>query len=123
MSNNLNRFIEAQEDCYYTVFKELRNGKKRTHWIWYIFPQMKGLGSSYNSEFYGISGTDEARAYLSHPILGKRLVECCEILLELDEVDIGQIMSYPDDLKLKSCMELFSSVREKPFSDVLEKYF
>lgn len=68
MNYNLNRFLKAQEDCYFKVLEELRDGQKRTHWIWYIFPQMKGLGSSYNSEFYGLSGIEEAKAYLSHPV-------------------------------------------------------
>ncbi|MBN2617369.1 MAG: DUF1810 family protein [Spirochaetales bacterium] len=84
---------------------------------------MKGLGSSYNSEYYGIRGIDEVRAYLDHPILGKRLIECCEILLSLDVSDISKVMGYPDDLKLKSCMELFSRVTDYPFCDVLEKFY
>ncbi len=123
MTYNLNRFIETQNECYTEVLKELRAGKKRTHWIWYIFPQQKGLGSSYNSQYYGLDGIEEARAYLSNSILGNRLVECCEILLSLDECNITNIMPYPDNLKLKSSMELFSTVRKYPFRDVLEKFY
>ena len=74
MTYNLNRFIETQHECYTEVLKELRAGKKRTHWIWYIFPQQKGLGSSYNSQYYGLDGIEEARAYLSNSILGNRFV-------------------------------------------------
>lgn len=84
---------------------------------------MKGLGSSYNSEYYGISGGEESRAYLSYPILGKRLLECCSLLLDIEDKEIGEIMPYPDDLKLKSCMELFVSIEESPFREVLKKYY
>lgn len=120
---NLNRFIIAQDNCYNDVITELRAGKKRTHWIWYIFPQLKGLGYSYNSEYYGLDGIEEAQEYLSNPILGGRLVECCEILLSLKENDITRMMHYPDDIKLKSCMELFSEITSHPFNDVLKKFF
>lgn len=123
MKYDLERFISAQESCYSDVKRELRAGRKRTHWIWYIFPQLKGLGYSYNSNFYGLDGIDEAKEYLYHPVLGKRLVECCEILLMSDQSDISRIMSYPDDIKLKSCMELFSEIKSYPFIDVLNKYY
>lgn len=120
---DLDRFITAQKDCYSNVVQELKAGEKRTHWIWYIFPQLKGLGYSYNSNYYGLQGVDEAKEYLSDPVLGKRLVECCEILLKLEQSDISRIMPYPDDLKLKSCMELFSEIKSYPFINVIKKYY
>lgn len=123
MKYDLNRFVTAQEDCYSTVIRELKAGRKRTHWIWYIFPQLKGLGYSYNSEYYGLDGLEEAQEYLTHPVLKSRLVECCEILLSLEERDIKKIMGYPDDIKLKSCMELFSKIESYPFEDVFNKFF
>lgn len=120
---NLDRFLKAQEFIYSLVISELKAGRKETHWIWYIFPQLKDLGYSYNSEYYGLSGIEEAKAYLSHPILGSRLIECCKLLLAINGRSIEEIMPYPDNLKVKSCMELFMSVSEKPFRDVLLKYY
>ena len=120
---NLERFVLAQDRCYEEVIGELQAGRKRTHWIWYIFPQIKGLGISYNSEFYGIENIEEAKAYIEHPLLGKRLLECTNILLNLESDDIHIIMGYPDDLKLKSSMSLFSIIEEHPFTEILNKFF
>ena len=125
MKYDLERFISAQEHSYKTALSEIHNGKKVSHWIWYIFPQLKGLGRSYNSEYYGISNADEAKSYLSHPILGARLVEITEALLNLEENDPLKVMGSPDDLKLKSCMTLFAYISEDGsiFHRVLDKYF
>ena len=103
----------------------MKRGRKESHWIWYIFPQLKGLGRSAMSEFYGISGMEEARAYLKDPVLGARLVEICNALLALEVEDIVQVMGRPDDKKLKSSMTLFEAAAENPevFQRVLEKYY
>jgi len=122
----LERFVEAQAASYNTVVRELTEGHKNNHWIWYIFPQQKGLGHSYNSEFYGLADDDEARAYLSHPILGERLRECCELLLShSDELEIREIMgSNIDVLKLRTSMNLFNKISPNDiFKDVLDAFF
>ena len=125
MEYNLQRFISAQEHSYKIALSEIKNGKKLSHWIWYIFPQLKGLGRSYNSEYYGIENTDEAKNYLSHPILGARLLEITEALLNLKDNDPLKVMGSPDDMKLKSCMTLFAYISEdgSVFHRVLDKYF
>ena len=123
---NLARFIEAQKRHYETALSELQKGKKRSHWIWFIFPQIDGLGTSATARKYAIQSLDEARAYLHHPVLGPRLLECCEALLVLEEgKSASQIMGYPDDLKLRSSMTLFSVVAdsEKQFQAVLDQYY
>ena len=122
---DLERFLGAQAGSYATALSEIRAGRKRSHWIWYIFPQLRGLGVSSTSEHYGISGLDEARAYLSHPVLGPRLVQCAEALLSLNGRTASAIMPYPDDLKLRSSMTLFERVAGpgSVFSRVLEKYY
>lgn len=122
---HLQRFIYAQEPVYQTVLSELRSGKKLTHWIWFIFPQIDGLGFSPTSKFYAIKSIAEAREYLQHPFLRARLVECTRILLELENLTVQEIFDWPDDLKLKSCMTLFASLDNAPaeFCGVLEKYF
>lgn len=122
---NLNRFMEAQNPVYAEVKKELKNGKKRTHWMWFIFPQMKGLGKSRTADFYAIKSRAEAENYLKHPVLGKRLLECCEILKELEENSAFKIFGFPDDMKLKSCLTLFSeiSIENAIFGYVLQKFF
>ncbi len=122
----LDRFIEAQRRDYDLALSELRQGRKRSHWIWYIFPQLAGLGRSSTSVFYGIQGFDEARAYLSHPILGPRLEACAQALLDLDgEPDITDVMGYPDDLKLRSSMTLFAEIAgdDSVFAQVLARYY
>ena len=108
--HDLARFIEAQAGIYETALAELRAGHKHTHWMWFIFPQVKGLGSSWNSTYYGIGSSAEARAYLEHPVLGGRLVECTAALLEHDGVSAAAIMGPVDALKLRSSLTLFSAV-------------
>ena len=121
---NLERFISAQESDYAIALSEIKGGRKRSHWIWYIFPQIQGLGYSSMAQFYAIKDKEEAIAYLKHPILGKRLVEITEALLDLQENNASLIMGYPDDLKLKSSMTLFYVVSAQDiFKKVLDKYF
>jgi uncharacterized protein (DUF1810 family) len=120
---SLEKFVIAQEGIYEIALEELKNGEKRSHWMWYIFPQLKGLGRSYTSEYYGLEDVQEAYEYLEHPILGKRLIECCEALLSLENKRIEDVLPYPDHLKLSSSMKLFSFVQDYPFRDILKKYF
>ena len=122
---NLSRFVSAQARDYEIAREELRNGRKRTHWIWYIFPQIDGLGYSANSKFYAIKSKAEAQKYLEHPLLGARLLECANLLLKLEGRSASEIFGSPDDLKLKSSMTLFAAVQsqESVFARVLDKYF
>lgn len=123
---NLQRFLDAQEDIYPVALKEIRKGGKQSHWIWYIFPQEKGLGSSYNSQFYGLDGEEEARAYLAHPVLGTRLREITRALLaHRGHRTVRQLMgSEVDVLKLHSSMQLFDKVSpDDVFAEVLKAYF
>jgi uncharacterized protein (DUF1810 family) len=119
------RFIDAQERSYATALSEIKSGRKRSHWMWYIFPQIKGLGFSETSMFYAIKDIEEAEAFLHHPILGSRLIEISEELLKLRGNDAHQILGSPDDVKLHSCMTLFSSIpgASPVFEDVLRKFF
>jgi len=123
--NNLNRFIDAQERDYQTALTEIRNGRKRSHWMWYIFPQVQGLGFSETSRFYAVKDLDEAEAFLQHPILGSRLIDICNALLGLQSNNANQIFGSPDDLKLKSCMTLFAALSntDPVFGLGLEKFF
>lgn len=122
---NLNRFLLAQELDYDTALMEMQDGAKESHWIWYIFPQLKGLGHSHNSQFYGLDGRDEAIAYLNHPVLGARLREISRVLLQHRKKDIHDIMgSSIDVLKLKTCMKLFDSISPNDvFDEVLDAFF
>ena len=123
---DLNRFTMAQGKIYDTVLAELRSGMKQSHWIWFIFPQIDGLGHSPTSKHYAIKSIAEARQYLKHPILGARLVECAETVMAVKGRSASQIFGFPDDMKLKSSMTLFAVVAENPnsvFASVLEKYF
>lgn len=122
---NLKRFVDAQRGDYATALAELRAGQKRSHWMWYIFPQLAGLGFSSTSRFYGITSRDEARAYLAHPLLGPRLAECAEALLAQQGRSARAIFGAPDDAKLRSSMTLFAEVGafSSPFERVLEQYF
>lgn len=125
---DLQRFLDAQEflGTYERVLTELGNGRKRSHWIWFIFPQQKGLGHSYNSEYFGLEGTEEAKAFLEHPVLGKRLRECCNLLMaQAGKRNIRDIMgSGIDVLKLRTSMKLFNSVSPNDiFADVLQSFF
>jgi len=123
---NLKRFISAQDnyDTYKKVIKELPNGKKESHWMWYIFPQIKGLGTSSTSQLYGIGSIAEVEAYMQKPELSFRLIECCEILLHLQNKTSIEIFGYIDALKLKSSMTLFGEASNNPvFKQVLDKYY
>jgi uncharacterized protein (DUF1810 family) len=123
---DLGRFTRAQQGIYDSVIGELRNGRKRTHWMWFIFPQIDGLGHSPTSRHYAIKSIEEARRYLAHPVLGARLLECTEAVLAVEGRSASEIFGYPDDMKLMSSMTLFASLEENPhsvFSHVLEKYF
>ncbi|MGD0547090.1 MAG: DUF1810 domain-containing protein [Terracidiphilus sp.] len=122
---NLGRFVAAQAAVYPQVLAELAAGRKRSHWIWFIFPQMKGLGRSGQSEFYGIGSLAEAVAYASHPLLGPRLVECTQLINHIKGRSIREILGSPDDLKFRSSMTLFARAAEESavFNDTLKKYF
>lgn len=122
---NLERFVAAQSEVYETALAELKNGRKETHWMWFLFPQLAGLGSSATARFYAITSLEEAGQYLKHPLLGKRLRECCEALLALQQNDIADILGYPDNLKLCSSMTLFECAAEEPevFTCVLQKFY
>jgi uncharacterized protein (DUF1810 family) len=125
-SIDLERFVSAQASVYSEALAEIRSGRKRTHWIWFIFPQVAGLGHSSTSMHYAIRSLEEARAYLKHPLLGSRLTECAEAVLAVEGRTASDIFPYPDDLKLRSCMTLFAAATAGPesvFARVLEKYF
>lgn len=126
MNDNLNRFMVAQDKDFEKAFHEIKSGLKKSHWMWYIFPQFYGLGFSETSKFYAIQNLDEANEYLDHPILGSRLREISNELLSLNENDAYKIFGSPDDSKLKSCMTLFSAIDKTEnniFLRVIEKYF
>lgn len=125
MAYEISRFIKAHQSDYRRALSEIKNGKKVSHWMWYIFPQIKGLGRSSISEYYGIQDLNEAKAYLADPILGKHLIEICEVLLSLDTNDATEVMGRPDDRKLKSSMTLFDAATESldVFQMVLDKYY
>jgi len=122
---NLQRFVDAQRAVYPRVLEELRSGHKTTHWIWFIFPQMAGLGHSETARHYAISGAAEAQDYLLHPILGPRLEECCTALANHRTTPIAEILGHPDDLKLRSCLTLFAAIApEHPlFKPLLNVFF
>ncbi len=124
MTNRLDRFLSAQERSYDTALSEIRNGRKRSHWMWYIFPQIAGLGMSSTAQYYAIADIDEAKEYISHPVLGARLIEISNALLSLKSSDASAVMGYPDDLKLCSSMTLFALVSDDPvFDAVIEKFY
>lgn len=122
---NLQRFKKAQEGDFEIALREIQNGRKQSHWMWYIFPQLKGLGQSHFSSFYGIKDLSEATAYLADPLLGERLVEISKALYKLESNDALEIMGSPDHFKLKSSMTLFSLVSNSDpiFKQVLDKFF
>lgn len=123
-STNLQRFVDAQASSYETALSEIKNGKKRSHWMWYIFPQIDGLGFSETARFYALANAREASEYLAHPVLGPRLLAISRALLALKSTDAGQILGSPDDLKLKSSMTLFASLGTEPvFQQVLDKFY
>src|SRR6202140_3845811 len=123
---DLERFVEAQAGVYERVCAELRAGEKRSHWMWFVFPQIRGLGSSEMAARYAISGREEARAYLDHPVRGARLQECAGIVVGREGKSAEEIFGYPDNLKFHSSMTLFAEVQgpsERVFHKALEKYF
>lgn len=121
----LTRFLEAQNKLYLQALAEIRNGKKQSHWMWFIFPQLKGLGSSETAKFYAISDINEATAYLQHPVLGKHLVQIATEVFNIDGKSANEIFSSPDDMKLRSSMTLFANVpdADRVFEQVIDKYF
>jgi uncharacterized protein (DUF1810 family) len=122
---NLSRFIDAQNKDYSIAVEEIKRGRKRSHWIWYIFPQIQGLGFSETSKYYAIRNMQEANEYLKHPILGYRLINICQALLDQAGNDANKIFGTPDDLKVKSSMTLFASLKDTNpvFQMVLDKFF
>jgi uncharacterized protein (DUF1810 family) len=122
---HLQRFVDAQNPVYGKVCAELRDGRKRSHWMWFIFPQVMGLGSSPLARKFAISSLAEAAAYLQHPILGPRLIECTRLVNLIEGRPIQQIFGYPDDLKFRSSMTLFAHAagENQLFVDALQKYF
>lgn len=123
--SDLSRFLKAQETDYKRALSEIRSGQKRSHWIWYIFPQIAGLGFSSIAQYYAIKDRQEAEEYLKNDLLRDRLVEISEALLQLESNDAGEVMGYPDDLKLRSSMTLFHEVAPETevFQKVLDKFF
>ena len=121
----LSRFVAAQEPDYERALAELRRGRKESHWMWYVFPQFRGLGSSPISQRYAIGSLAEARAYLAHPVLGPRLVECAEAVLAISDRSATDIFGWPDDMKLRSSATLFAEASEpgSPFHRILARYF
>lgn len=124
----LQRFVTAQDPVYPAVLAELREGRKRSHWIWFIFPQLRGLGRSPTAAHYGIASAEEARAYLAHPTLGPRLRECTTLVTQIDGRTAEQIFGWPDWLKVRSCMTSFAEVAADPaeraeFQAVLDKFY
>jgi uncharacterized protein (DUF1810 family) len=125
VSHDLDRFVRAQERTYETALAEIRGGRKRSHWMWYVFPQIAGLGYSETSRRYAIRDTAEARAYFEHPLLGPRLIECFEAALSIEGRTAHEIFGSPDELKFRSCATLFGCVTPpgSVFECVLDKYF
>jgi len=123
--HDLNRFTNAQEGVYERALAELKSGQKRSHWMWFIFPQVEGLGQSPTSKYYAIKSAAEARAYLAHPLLGVRLRECAEAVLALEGRSASEVFGFPDDLKFRSCMTLFAEIAgaDSVFAHVLQKVF
>lgn len=124
-THNPERFLEAQENTWQRALFEIEQGRKQSHWMWFIFPQVSGLGQSQTSRFYAIRSLEEAAAYLAHPVLGPRLIEISYALLQIEGKPAREIFGSPDDLKLRSCMTLFATVEnaDPVFEKVLEKYF
>jgi len=121
---DMSRFLTAQENIYGQVIFELENGQKRSHWMWFVFPQIKGLGSSSTAMKYGLEGLEEAKAYYDHPVLGGRLLECTRLLLKIENPNVDYIFGYPDNLKLKSSLTLFKEASSDPiFEKALTQYF
>lgn len=123
-THDLQRFVDAQDPVYRQACAELAAGQKTSHWMWFVFPQLKGLGRSAMAEHFGIESGDEAIAYLQHPVLGPRLKECTRIVLGVEGRTAAQIFGAPDDMKFRSSMTLFAAVADEPlFTRAIEKYF
>jgi len=124
-SYRLQRFIDAQDPVFDQVRQELRQGRKQSHWMWFVFPQISGLGSSPMASRFAISSLAEAKAYLQHPILGQRLRECAQLTMQVEGRSALEIFGYPDDMKFRSSMTLFAraSPDEQVFKDAIQKYF
>jgi len=122
---DLERFVEAQAQVYERVRSELRAGRKRSHWMWFVFPQIEGLGSSAMARRFAIASREEAGAFLAHPILGPRLIECTRLVNLVEGSTIAQIFGSPDDMKFRSSMTLFSQIapENRVFTEALERYF
>ena len=122
---SLNRFLDAQATSYEQALSEIKSGRKRSHWMWFIFPQLQGLGYSETARFYAIKDLQEAELYLQHPVLGKRLIEISKAMLALEGKTANQILGNPDDLKLRSSMTLFAALpgADPVFKAVLDKYY
>lgn len=125
MNSDISRFTQAHKGSYDSALREIRNGRKESHWMWYIFPQIHGLGKSGISQYYAIQGIDEAKSFLKDSYLGGNLLEICRALLDLQEDNPRVVFGRPDDMKLKSCMTLFAYISEdgSVFHQVLDKYF
>lgn len=120
---DLDRFIAAQAPVIERVRRELGAGSKRTHWMWFIFPQLRGLGRSPTAQHFGLVGQDEARAYLADPVLGPCLVECTVLVNQVERKTADEIFGSPDHVKFRSCMTLFATIQPQPFEDALRKYY
>jgi len=122
---HLQRFLDAQGSVYEQVCSELRDGRKRSHWMWFVFPQIAGLGRSETARFYAIRSLDEAAEYLQHPVLGRRLLECTKLVTQVTGKTIHEILGSPDDMKFRSCMTLFeqAATDKQPYEEALNKYF
>ena len=125
MKDGLERFLTAHQTCFQTALQEIKSGQKRSHWMWFIFPQIAGLGQSETARYYAIEDLEEARAYLEDHTLGKHLIEISEALLQVESKDALAVMGWPDNLKLKSSMTLFAQAKPecKVFQRVLDKFF
>lgn len=121
----LSRFLDAQNQIYLTALNEVKSGRKASHWMWFVFPQITGLGQSSTAKFYGIANLEEAERYLAHPVLGRHLIEISEALLQVENKTATEILGTPDDMKLRSSMTLFAVTgnTHPVFKQVLDKYF
>ena len=120
---DLDRFVTAQDPVIDQVKRELAAGAKRSHWMWFIFPQLRALGRSGTAQFYGLDGLEDARAYLAHPVLGPRLLECTGLVDHVQGKTALQILGSPDDLKFRSCLTLFAQVQPEPFTAALQHFY
>lgn len=123
--HDLQRFLAAQQESYDRALMEIKHGEKRSHWMWFIFPQFEGLGHSSTARKYAIKSRGEAEAYLAHPVLGERLLVCCEALMAVEGRTAYQVFGYPDDLKLRSCVTLFAEISPpgSVFARVIDRYY